>query len=306
MGPGGTRARISIAPLRTRAISAPVTSHVRHASVWEGRLYAGLRVSCVPPEIRAKLTGALGELGVEAEYFLALIQSFPGMPPHPHERGEAFLLGMEAACHRLMSVASTLEVATQSYLNALEIGYPELRAERDVEAWWPPFGGYALPGESIELRLRRCGYAYRHVVAVHLASNIEAVTEHVALILHALTTLPPAGVLPAASLYQGLYELSSATQGYIIPHHVTDLNARTPGLLTSIAWLRGLDTREDTSLTSDLAWAHTQYALARQLAAQAKATLSPRAAQGQTQAWAAALRDWQDTIAALERLRTAG
>lgn len=305
MGPGGTRTRIAIPPLRVRATSAPVLARTPRESAWEKRLYAGLRISSVLPEIRAKLTGVLGELGVEAEYFLALIESFPGVPPYPHERGEAFLLRLEAACHRLMSVAGTLEVATQSYLSALESSYPELRAERSAEAWWPPFGGYALSGDSIELRLRRCGYGYRHVVGVHLASNIESVAEHLALTLHALTTLPPAGVLPAASLYQGLYELSSSMQGYVIPHHVTDLNEQTPGLLTSIAWLRGLDAREDTSLESDLAWAHAQYAYMRQLATQTRTAIPSGVSRGQTQAWAiAAMHDWQETITALERLRT--
>lgn len=306
MSSGSTRTRIAIPPLRARTQSAPAMAPTQRESGWEGRVYAGLRVVRVPPEIRASLTGALGELGVEAEYFLALIQSFPGAPPYAHERGEAFLLRLEAACHRLTAVAGTLEVASQSYLSALEVGYPGVRTQRDADAWWPSFGGYAMRGEPLELRLRRCGFAYRHVVAAHLASNVEAVAEHLALTLRALATLPPAGVLPTASLYQGLYELSSAMQGYIIPHHVTDLNAQTPGLLTGIAWLRGLDAREDTSLNSDLAWAHAQYARARQLATQARTASPSGASHGQAQAWAAALRDWQEAIAALERLRAAG
>jgi hypothetical protein len=306
MGPGSTRARIAIPPLRARTTAAPAPAREPRASAWEGRLYSGLRVGRVPPEIRATLTGALGELGVEAEYFLALVQSFPGAPPYPHERGEAFLLRLEAACHRLLSVAGTLEIATQSYLSALEAGYPDVRARWDADVWWPSFQGYALPGESIELRLRRCGFAYRHVVTARLASNIESVAEQLALSLHALTTLPPAGVLPTASLYQGLYELSSALQGYIISHHVSDMSKQAPGLLTGIAWLRGLDAREDTSLSSDIAWATAQYTFARQTAQRGGQAGSPGASYGATQAWAAtAMRDWQDTIVALERMRSA-
>ncbi|HLZ22158.1 MAG TPA: hypothetical protein VKQ30_08550 [Ktedonobacterales bacterium] len=307
MGPGSTRARIAVPPIRVRVTAAPTrTADVQRESAWEGRLYAGLRVSRVSPEIRAALTGAMGELGVEAEYFLALLQHFPGMPPYPHERGEAFLLRLEAACHRLMSVAGTLEVATQSYLSALEAAYPELRTRWDTDTWWPLFHGYAPVGEPLELQLRRCGFAYRHVVAAHLASNIEAVGEHLALTLHALTTLPPAGVLPAGSLHQGLYELSSTMQGYIIPHHVADINRQTPGLLTGIAWLRGLEAREDTSLASDIAWAHAQYAFARQIATQGSHSGTPGVSSEAIPAWAtAAMRDWQDTIAALERLRGA-
>ncbi|HLJ80358.1 MAG TPA: hypothetical protein VKT52_02655 [Ktedonobacterales bacterium] len=305
MSSGSTRTRIAIPPLRVRTQSVPAVARTQRESGWEERVYAGLRVVRVPPEIRASLTGALGELGVEAEYFLALIQGFPGVPPYAHERGEAFLLRLEAACHRLMAVAGTLEVATQSYLSALEAGYPGLRTQWDSDAWWPPFGGYAMRGEPLELRLRRCGFAYRHVVAAHLASNVEAVAEHLALTLHALATLPPAGVLPAASLHQGLYELSSAMQGYIISHHVSDMDERTPGLLTGIAWLRGLDAREDTSLKSDIAWAQAQYNAARQLAARGGQPVAAGASAGATPGWvAAALRDWQDTIAALERLRS--
>ena len=305
MGPGSTRTHVVIAPIRPRA-STSSAAHLAGEANWERRLYAGVRITFVPSEIRAALAAALGELGVEAEYFLALIQAFPGDPPYQHERGEAFLLRLEAACRRLISVGAALEVATQSYLSALETGFPELRAERDAETWWPLFGGYTLRGESIELRLRRCGFAYRHAVATHLASNIEAVAEHLALTLHALDTLPPAGVLPVASLQQGLYELASVMQGYIIPHHVTDMSEQAPGLLTSIGWLRALDTLEDTSLDSDITWAHTQYTYARHLATRAHQASPPGVSPKQTQAWAVtAMRDWQETISGLEQLRAA-
>lgn len=305
MGPGSTRTRIAIPSLRPHS-TVPTMTAVQRESTWESRLYAGLRMGRVPPDIRAALTGALGELGVEAEYFLALIQSFPGMPPYPHERGEAFLLRLEAACHRLIAVAGAVEVATQSYLSALDAGYLGLSAQRDDDTWWPVFHGFAPAGEALELRLRRCGFAYRHVVAAHLVSNVEAVAEQLALTLHALATLPPAGVLPMASLHQGLYELSSALQGYIIPHHVTDINEQTPGLLTGIAWLRGLDGSEDTSLDSDIAWAHAEFAFARQLATGGGQPRVPGRPGDAMPSWATtAIREWQETIAALERLRAA-
>ncbi|MGH2514136.1 MAG: hypothetical protein ACRDHP_00625, partial [Ktedonobacterales bacterium] len=164
MGSGSTGIPIAILAPRLRTPATPAPAPTQRASTWEGRLYSGLRVGRVPPETRAALTSALGELGVEAEYFVALVSGFPGAPPHPHERGQAFLLQLEAACHRLISVSSTLEIATQSYLSALEAGFPELRGDQDGDSWWPPFPGYALPGEPLELRLRRCGYAYLHVV----------------------------------------------------------------------------------------------------------------------------------------------
>jgi hypothetical protein len=264
---------------------------------WDLRLYAGLRVPCVQAEVRDALARALGDTGVEAEHILALMTNFVRVAPPTKKTGDAFLLGLEAACQRLRRVALALEIATQSYLAALESGYPSARlTEAQEDVWWPPFAGYTLSGEPLELRLRRCGYAYRHVVATHLASNVEAVAEHMALILHALATLPPAGVLPASALYTGLSELTSTLQGYVIPHHVTDLNEATPGLLTGIARLRTLTLTDDSSLDGDIAWARAQLTFANQLHA---GSAGPRVGQ-----WAqSAAREWQGTISALEAMR---
>lgn len=266
-------------------------------SAWEGRLYAGLRVACVPPMVRQALTHALGEAGVEAEFYLRLPHDLATSAVWSPDAGERFLRGLEASAARLTHVAANLEVAAQSYLTALEEGYPDVRTESDqADAWWPPFDGYAPAAEPIELLLRRCGFAYRHVVAVHLASNVEAIAEQMALTLHALGTLPPAGTVPASALYRGLYELSSALHGYVVAHHIADLNERTPGLLNGIARLSELTRREDTALEADIAWARTQYTFVRDL--------TTRDAGGARPGADGALREWRETITALERLRS--
>jgi hypothetical protein len=270
------------------------------ASAWEGRLYAGLRVACVPAAVRQDLTHALGEAGVEAEFYLRLPRELAASAAWSPDGGERFLRGLEASAARLTRVAADLEVATQSYLTALEEGYPDVRAESDqADAWWPPFDGAAsaeASGEPIELLLRRRGFAYRHVVAAHLASNVEAIAEQMALTLHALGTLPPAGTVPASALYRGLYELSSALHGYVVAHHIADMNERTPGLLSGIARLRELTRREDTALDADIAWARAQFAFVRDFSTPDAGVARPGAD--------GALREWRETIAALEALRS--
>lgn len=273
---------------------------------WESHLYEGLRVGQVPAELRASLADALGEVGVEAEHLLALVTGFLGSAAAMRDFGDLFLRRLEAGGRRLVRAASRLEVATQGYLAALEAVYPGVReaAERD-DVWWPERNGDAPRGESLELRLRRCGFAYRHVVAVHLAANIEVVTDYAAQMLHALAALPPAGVLPAGSLYRGLDELTATLQGYVIPNHVADLNEQTPGLLTGIARLYALDAQDDTSLESDIAWANAQLMFAHNL--QTRMGAAPTGAVGQSAVWAtAAIGDWRDTISALEELRAGG
>jgi hypothetical protein len=270
---------------------------------WEDRLYDGLRVACVPPPVREALAAALGAAGVEAEFFLLLARdlgAFPG--PQPHARGEALLLQLDAAARRIVGVGAALEVATQAYLTALEAGYPDLRAEADAaDPWWPPFAGYALEGDPAELRLRRCGYAYRHVVAAHLGPALEGVAEQMALTLHALRTLPPAGIAPASALHAGLYELSSSLQGYAIPTHIASHAEERPGLLAAVARLAALDAAEDTSLAADIAWAQAQYQAARRVQL---AALGGDARSDGARRWATrGMRDWQDVIAALEAVR---
>ncbi|MGH2486963.1 MAG: hypothetical protein ACRDHE_13215, partial [Ktedonobacterales bacterium] len=255
----------------------------------------------VPRETRAALAATLGEIGVEAEHFLYLVSDFPGQLPPSPALADAFLQRLESSARRLCRVAATLEVATQSYLAALEAHYHDLRSSPDIDdVWWTEFAGGALgAAPGFELRLRACGYAYRHIVATHLASNIEAIAEQLALTLHALSMLPPAGVLATGVLYGGLYDLSSMFQGYLIPNHITDLNQETPGLLTGVAQLRLLASREDTSVESDLAWARQQYTRASQL----QLSLPPDAAHHSGQWARSAAREWMECIQALEALR---
>jgi hypothetical protein len=250
-----------------------------------------LRMARVPGEARGTLANALGTLGVEAEYYLSLLADFPGSEGPSHTRGELFLSRLEAAARRLYYAADTLEIATQGYLSALESGYPGARSEGvEGDPWWPAPPDFELVGETIELRLRRCGYAYRHVVDAYLSTNISAIASQMELVLYALTILPPAGVLPVSSLYQGLYELSSSFQGYIIPHHISDLDARAPGILTSITRLRQLDIQEDTSPQSDLRWAQSQLRSVQEF------LQSPTLSSAQRSFAATAASEWQQTI----------
>ena len=275
-----------------RAESAPAAK-----ADWESHLHAGLRMARVAGEARTMLANALGALGVEAEYYLSLLADFTGSDGPSHARAELFLSRLEAAARRLYYAADTLEIATQGYLSALESGYPGARNEGpEGDTWWPTPPDFEPGGDTIELRLRRCGYAYRHVVEVYLSTNMSAVASQMELVLYALTILPPAGVLPVSSLYQGLYELSSSFQGYIIPHHITDLDARTPGLLTGITRLRQLDIQEDTSVQSDLRWAQSQLRSVQEF------LQSPSLSSAQREWAATAASEWQHTIHLLASL----
>jgi hypothetical protein len=275
-----------------------------NGGLWETRLYLGIRVASVPQNVRLQLAQALGGVGVEAEFFVALANTFLQGRRGSRQQGEIFLLQLEAAGLRLLRAAASLEVATQGYLTALEAGFPALIPANDVaEPWWPPFSGYAIPGEPLEVRLRRCDYAYRHVVAARLHANVEAIAERLAFTLHTLITLPPAGVVPAQALYTGLYELSAALQGDIIPHCINDVSTEAPGLLSGIALLRALDAREDTSLEADIAWAKSQFVLARATSEQLRAAHSAAVPMA-TMQWAAqAIGEWQVIVDMLVSMR---
>lgn len=232
------------------------------ASGWDARLYDGLLTRRIAPETRSALMHALGDVGVEAEFLLVLVDALPSVGRPSHMVGELFLQRLTSALTRLTEAAATLEVATQGYLTALEASYPDIQARPRDEVWWPVFSGYSLRGEPLEARLRRCGFAYRHVVESRLPVHMEAILEQLALMVYALSSLPPAGVAPVSTLYHGLYELSSALHGDIVPRHILGASGdpRYPGALASVSRLRALDASGDTSLESDLAWARAQYA----------------------------------------------
>jgi hypothetical protein len=236
---------------------------------------------------------ALGEAGVEAEHFLDLATSFTTSNQHSRATATIFLDNLLAFARRLPRVAAGLEIASQGYLSAVEDAFPGIRqAGAHAEVWWRDGAPFALPGEPLEMRLRRCGYALRHVASAHLASNVEAIAEQMALLQHALNTLPPAGVAPVTTLYAGLNELASQLEGYTVPNHIEDLSAQSPGLITGITQLHALDAREGPGIEMDIAWARAQYAFARSASLQ-----SPDAS------WAhAALREWTATITFLEAL----
>jgi hypothetical protein len=304
---------------------------------WDERLYPGLGVQAVPAEVWTALAQALGALGVEAEHFLGVVSRFThGGPTGPATRadGDAFLWQLDASARRLGGSAQGFELVSQPYLAALESANPTVRApdaasgDGEAEPWWPDEGVANPVGEPLELALRRCGYAYRHVATAHLAANVEGIGDYLALLLHALRTLPPAGVLPLPALYAGLYELTATFQGHVVPHHLADLSPDQPGLISGIALLRQLDATEDRAIEADLAWARGQLAELEQMAAAlpgphpapprpsgwkpladlfhrgsrpsagASSAATPRA-------WAEdARRQWRETIAALEALRT--
>lgn len=282
---------------------------------WEQRLYAGLRLPGLD-EPQVALARALGEVGVEAEFFLLLTGSDAPLAGGARATADHFLQQLEVSCRRICTAAASLEVATQGYLAALEARYPQARlAESVAEPWWPTFAGVAFTGDGLELRLRRCGYSYRHVVAAHLGGNIEAIAEQLALTLHALNTLPPAGVLPIPALYHGLYELTSALQGYVVPHYITESAPESPGLLMSLHLLLALDQQEDTSIQADITWVQAQLAQARETLARLGVKRSPFAALARlggksspsvtpdTAAWVArSVREWEDALKQLTSL----
>ena len=282
---------------------------------WEQRLYMGLRLPGMD-EPQLALARALGEVGVEAEFFLLLTGAEAPLAGATRMVADQFLRQLDDSCKRICAVAASLEVATQGYLNALEARYPQAQlADAVAEPWWPTFSGFTLTGESLELRLRRCGYGYRHAIEAHLSVSIEAIAEQLALTLHALSTLPPAGVLPIATLYHGLYELSSALQGHIVPHHITETASESPGLMMGISLLCLLDTQEDHSIRADILWVQAQLAQARETLARLGVKRNPLAALARlgakqpqvvtpdTAAWVArSIREWEDALTQLTAL----
>lgn len=311
-----------------------VTTTVAGGS-WDQRIDPGVEVRSVPLETRGLLAQALGTLGVEAEYALALLRPFTSDSmagkPTTRAQGEAFLWQLDAWARRLIATAESLEVATQAYLASLESAHPAFGGTDAEEAmsWWTDQPTSALKDGSLEMGLRRCGFAYRHVAAAHLADHTQAIGEQMLLVLHALNTLPPAGVLPLSSLHAGLYELAEVVQGDVVLRHLRDVSTGHPGLLTGIARLRHLDATEDRSVEADLTWARGQLAELDRLSASVAGASGPApsapsrrglgalfrrgpatpsttlGSSGAAAFLAQARREWSDTIAALETVRAA-
>lgn len=307
---------LSASPARSSASPQGRASSSADFAGWEAHIYPGLQLASVPVEARQGLASALGAVGVEAEHMLRLLQAFPPERPSP-EAGEALLEQVEAFAARLIPLAAELEVATQAYVTAIA---DDASVQRDpapsdpppapAEPWWPPFPGWEIDGESLALRLRRCGFSYRQLVVVHLPDTLDAVADRMALVLHALATLPPAGTLPADALAQGLSELADAVQGDVVPHFIRDLSLEYPGLPSAIARLRRLAASEDTSLAGDIAWACQQYAAVMGAAASGPGLFarlfgagsrSGVQQSGGSARWAEqAAQEWRALIAALE------
>jgi hypothetical protein len=228
---------------------------------WEARIYPGAQVASVSLTARAALVSALGEAGVEAEYFLTLLATFPGSDQPAPEVAERLYDALEAWAARIFIVASSLEVATQGYLGELDALYAELRDDpaRADSVWWGEFAGYTLTGEPLALRLRRCGQSYRAVVESRLPALAEGIGEQMALLLHALASLPPAGVAPLRALYGGLSELALELQGDLAPRRIRDLSPDYPGLVTTISRLRA-ELATPAPIEADIVWAREQLA----------------------------------------------
>lgn len=305
MGTATPTATIDTAPTVAMSAVAPATSAL---AGWETRLASGLAVPGVPTEARSPLVGALGMAGVEAEYLLALARSLhtnTASPAQARTRGEAFLTALEAVGHRLIATARRVELAVQTYLAALAASHADVRAQAEVAPpWWGPADAALWSGVAVEADLRRHGFSLRQVAGARLGETVEALSERMALTLHALATLPPAGVLPVAALAAGIYQLAELWQDDIADHLVRDLTPTYPGLLTAIARLRAEDASMGSSLDDDLTWAREQCAAAQAVAVQqnqrvegSMVTAAERAAMVNE-----SVRAWQETVTLLERL----
>jgi hypothetical protein len=279
---------------------------------WETHIYPGVQVADVSLAARAALASALGGAGVEAEYFLLLLTSFPGADQPAPETAAQLYNALEAWASRMTTVASSLEVATQGYLGELDILYPELRngSAGAGEVWWTPFSGYIVGGAPLALRLRRCGQSYRQVVESRLPALIEGIGEQMAFLLHALDTLPPAGVAPLRALYQGLSEIALALQGEIALRRIRDLSPDYPGLVTTSARLRAR-LAIPAPITDDIAWAREQLAELRDAQPAKPRGFGARLfggfgrKGGAARSGDGAVREWEDVVAALVRLQGA-
>jgi hypothetical protein len=278
---------------------------------WETRIYPGVQVAGTSLAARSALASALGEAGVEAEYFLLLLASFPGRDLPAPAAAERLYTALEAWAARMVTVAASLEVATQGYLGELEALHPELHEGRGagvLDAWWSPQAGDAPAGEPLALRLRRCGQSYRQVAESRLPDLLKGISEQMALLLRALGALPPAGVAPLRALYQGLNEMTLALQGDLIPRRIRDVGLDHPGLVTTVSRLRA-QLLTPAPIEADIAWARERLAEARAGQQSRSRGLGARLfgvfgrKDSAAQSRDGAVREWEGVVAALVSMR---
>lgn len=296
---------------------------IQETGMWDLRLVRGLAMPGIAAEASEALIAALGALGCEAEFGQTLLGISDSVPRPSHAQGEHWLRQCYGLCQRLMRLSADFEVAAQGYLLALarlDVSSPAPSVEgargrgRDSwsaqfdatpDVWWPERGEIALASDPLELWLRRAGFSYRHIINIGLPEHFEALTEALGLVLHALRTLPPSGVLTRASLALGLQTLSATFEGDLIPHHMQDLDQRHVGLLTGLATIARLDPAE-TRIESDIAWAQGELDRARAMLhgkrGLGKVTRPLAPVTGNL--WAQQLVvEWERTVAQLEALR---
>jgi hypothetical protein len=280
---------------------------------WETRIYPGVQVAETSLAARSALASALGEAGVEAEYFVLLLVSFPGRDLPAPEAAERLYNALEAWAARMVTVAASLEVATQGYLGELEALHPELQEGRSagaLEVWWATQAGDAPASESLALRLRRCGQSYRQVAESRLPDLIKGISEQMALLLRALGALPPAGVAPLRALYHGLNEMTLTLQGDLIPRRIRDMSHDSPGLVTTVSRLRA-QLLTPAPIEADIAWARERLAeirgdqqgRPRGLGARLFGVFGRKG--GASQSRGKAVREWEGVLAALVSLQRA-
>lgn len=251
---------------------------------WAKRIIDTLALNGIQRHTRDSLVDVLGVLGCEAEYALSFLQPARKIPFPTFQQGEIWLSRCYQLSKRLADISIQLELATQQFLNEFVCIDTTLSAgERDSasfsgpatdawsaqfdatpDIWWQDAGEITVPTESIEIWLRRAGFGYRHIIAVKLPDHIEAMETTLRMIFTALHSLPPAGVLPNASLYIGLVHISGEFCGDLVPHHLHDLDKRHVGLLTALTTIRRMG---PSALEPDIIWAQDELDRARQLLA---------------------------------------
>ena len=295
----------------------------RKLESWDLRLIQGFTLPGVPEEVRAGFVTALGALGCEAEFGLNLLQTPLRQPRPTRAQGEQWLRQCYLLGVRLQRISGEFELATQSYLGAMALAAPLPAAMRPARnhlpdgwgerfdatpgVWWPVQGSIAIDREPIEFWLRRAGFAYRHCISIGLPSHIDALEEALSLVMHALRTLPPSGVVTREAIAISLLTLTTEMEGDLVPHHLHDLDARHIGLLNGIATLLRLTPAAGADLAADVAWARGELARARAIVMAEPATRGPVTRPLQSKSgdlWARQmLREWEETVAQLEHLR---